>query len=191
MSGAKPKHVCFYSNKCRWSAAFLNELKQTPYLSEVQFICVDQGPDGKRPPLPKWVKQVPTLVIQGEDEPRINGDVMNWLAERKLLDNRRSGGEGGQDAMEVQPWTFGEMGGSFTKSYSLLKGDSEDAPMGNFEFLNGASAFSSKTASDMPEGGMGARGQQQKSRKEALFDQQMESYMKQRSMGMPQPAMRQ
>jgi len=41
----------------------------------------------------------------------------------------------------------------------------------------------------MPGGGLGARGQQ-KSKKEDLFDKQMESYMQQRSSGMPPPVMR-
>lgn len=183
MSSSGQKHVCFYSNRCRWSKAFLEQLKQTPFLNEVQFVCVDPGPDGSRPKLPGWLKQVPTLVVRGEDEPRTNGDVMNWLAERKLLE-----GKPVQD--ELQPWTPGEMGGSFTKSYSLIQGDSQDAPEGNFSYLHGANAMATRTASDMPGGGLGARGQD-KSKKEKLFDSQMEQYMKDRAAGMPPPVMRQ
>jgi hypothetical protein len=38
----------------------------------------------------------------------------------------------------------------------------------------------------MPGGGLGARGQQ-KTKKEDLFDKQMETYMQQRASGMPPP----
>lgn len=181
MSG---QNLCFYSKRCRWSEAFLTQLKATPFIQEFKFICVDPGSDGKRPQLPPQVKQVPTLFIRGEDEPRINGDVMNWLAERKLLETK------GAEPEEVEPYTWGEMGGSFTKNYTMLAND--DAPKGNFEFLNGSVATGTRTASDYPEGGLGARAQNNsKTKKEQLFDSQMENYMRERSMGMPAPVMRQ
>ena len=37
-----------------------------------------------RPQLPSYVKSVPTLMIDGEDKPRTDAQVMNWLAERRL-----------------------------------------------------------------------------------------------------------
>jgi hypothetical protein len=190
MSGAgKALHVCFYSNSCRWSKAFLEALKGTPFITEFQFICVD----GKVKELTQrysFLKKTPTLIIKGEDEPRTDGNVMNWLSERKLLSRPTS--EGGQQAStEPEPWVSGEMGGSLTKGFSFLgANDSNDAPMGNFEFLNGQQAVGTKTASDMPGGGLGARGQQ-KSRKEELFDKQYESYLRSRDQGMNMPPMRQ
>ena len=58
------------------------ELSQTSFKKDFQFISVD-------PPLqqqlPKWLKKVPTLVIQGEDEPRTDSEVMNWLYEKKMM----------------------------------------------------------------------------------------------------------
>lgn len=39
-----------------------------------------------RPQLPAYVKAVPTLMIKGEPEPRVDSQVMNWLAERRLTD---------------------------------------------------------------------------------------------------------
>jgi hypothetical protein len=181
-------NVCFYSTRCRWSDAFIKEIKQTPFVKEVAFVCVDPGADGKRPKLPSWLKQVPTLVVKGEDEPRTNGEVMNWLSERKLLANAGPGAT----AMEPEPWTSGEMGGSLTKGYALIGAAGDTAPIGNFAFLNGADAVATKTASDMPGGGLGARGQGgDKTKKERLFDSQMENYMKERSSGMPPPVMRQ
>ena len=75
------KHMCYYSNKCKWSEAFIKELSNTPYKKEFQFICVDPP---IRQQLPKFLKKVPTLVIQGESEPRVDGEVMNWLYEQRL-----------------------------------------------------------------------------------------------------------
>ena len=84
MSGGK-KHICFYSNSDKWSKAFIEELAGTPWVREFEFICVDPGSTGSRPPLPKWLKQVPTLVINGDEEPvKTDTEVMNWLYERKM-----------------------------------------------------------------------------------------------------------
>ena len=193
-TSGEPIHVCFYSNKCRWSEAFIKAISQTPYKHEVRFICVDTKPDGSRIKLPGWLKKVPTLVIKGEDEPRTDGNVMNWLSERQVMSkpsgqgsaDSGGGGGGGGGGAEPEPWVGGEMGGSYTKGFSFIADD--NGPLGNFEFLNGQNAVASKTASDIPGGGLGARGQ--KSKKEDLFDKQMETYMLQRGSGMPPPVMR-
>ena len=188
-----PQHICFYSNKCRWSAAFITELKNTPFKNEFRFICVDPGQNGQRPQLPGWLKKVPTLVVRGEDEPRTDGDVMNWLAERKLLSSRGNGGAGEGSASaanaEPEPWVGNEMGGSYTKGFSFIADD--QAPSGNFEFLNGQNGPGTRTGSEIPNGGLGARDQPLKSKREALFDKQMEEYMRQRGTGMPGPVIRQ
>lgn len=181
-SSGSPQHVCFYSNKCRWSEAFIKAVAETPFKKEIRFICVDSGPNGQRPQLPGWLKKVPTLVIRGEDEPRTDADVMNWLSEKRLLANRTANPSG---PVEPEPWIGTEMGGSYTKGFSFIgANDTNDAPMGNFEFLNGQGAPGTRTASDIPNGGLGAR-QQSKSKKEDLFDKQMEEYMRQRGSGMP------
>jgi hypothetical protein len=182
-----PQHVCFYSNKCRWSEAFIKSIASTPFKNEVKFICVDPGPNGQRPSLPSWLKKVPTLVVRGEDEPRTDGNVMNWLAERKLL-SKPSGAAAAAAATEPEPWLGNEMGGSYTKGFSFID-DNNDTLRGNFEFLNGQNAPGTRTGSELPAGGLGAR--QQKSKKEQMFDSQMEEYMKQRTMVMPQAQMRQ
>jgi hypothetical protein len=182
-----PQHVCFYSNRCRWSEAFIKEIAGTAFKHEVRFICVDPNSNGERPKLPNWLKKVPTLVVRGEDEPRTDSAVMNWLAEKKLMTQKGSAAAG---PSEPEPWIGGEMGGSYTKGFSFIgSGDTNDAPMGNFEFLNGASGNGTRTASDIPNGGLGARSQ--KSKKEDLFDKQMESYMRERGAGMPQAPLRQ
>ena len=83
MSG--PRNLCFFSARCRHSQNFLEELAKTPYAKEFRFISVDQQ-NGQRPSLPPYVKAVPTLMIDGEREPRTDSMVMNWLSERRLQD---------------------------------------------------------------------------------------------------------
>jgi len=184
-----PQHICFYSNKCRWSEAFIKAIAQSPFKRDVNFICVDAKPDGSRAKLPSWLKKVPTLVIKGEDEPRTDSAVMNWLSEQILM-TKKGGDSSNPASSEPEPWISGEMGSSFTKGFSFIGGnDTNDAPVGNFEFLNGQNASGTKTASDIPGGGLGARGQ--KSKKEEMFDKQMEEYMRQRGNGMPQAPLRQ
>lgn len=97
----KPKHVCFYSKRKieggdSPSLVFLEELSRTPFTSEFQFICVDacgkcQYCASRRPAmcvgkakLPGWLKCVPTLLIDGESDPRIDDEVFNWLSMRKI-----------------------------------------------------------------------------------------------------------
>jgi hypothetical protein len=82
-------HVCYFSKKCRFCQAFFEELSATPFTKEIRFLCVDPAPG--RPPLPAWLKSVPTLVVAGEDSPRVGpAAVNNWLFERKLLNQAQS-----------------------------------------------------------------------------------------------------
>ncbi len=86
--------------RCRFCQAFLEELSRSPYASEFRFVCVDAKPGVGRPPLPPYVKAVPTLMIVGESEPRTDSGVMNWLSERRLLERddavaKRAGPGGG------------------------------------------------------------------------------------------------
>ena len=197
---AQGKHICFYSNKCEWSRAFITELKDTPYKTEFDFICVDPAPN--RPQLPSWLKKVPTLAIRGEAEPRTDGEVMNWLFLRKLKDSdtKRSGGggggggpaAGGAASNDVEAFSMMEMGHKFSDSYSLLEDDTSVEGNGgasfqhSFSFLNGAAAA-------------GQGGHQttltnhdpKRSKKEEMMDKQMEQFMKAREAGMPQRVMRQ
>lgn len=105
MSGA---HLCFYSARCRYSQAFLEELSRTPYAKEFRFICVDAPPGGSRPSLPPYVRAVPTLMIAGEHQPRVDGAVMNWITERRLRERSEAtpalmGGGGARPPMGAAP----------------------------------------------------------------------------------------
>lgn len=79
-------HLCFYSARSRYCSEFLEALAASPYSREFRFINVDAPPGGARPALPPYVRSVPTLMIAGEGEPRIDGRVMDWLMERRLRD---------------------------------------------------------------------------------------------------------
>lgn len=180
-----PIHICFYSNRCEWSKVFISEISKTSYHKDFRFICVDPGPD--RPQLPGWLKQTPTLVISGEAEPRTDGEVMNWLYERKMKDGG-SGGTSGPVSIEPEPYLDMEMGGGFGDSYSFLGEDTSAEGNGgtqvkhNFTYLNGQDAVSTREASAI---------QTKRSNKEKMFDQQYEQMMKSRDSGMPKPFMRQ
>lgn len=193
MSRPAPIHICFYSNRCEWSKAFLTEISQTPYHKEFRFICVDPSPN--RPQLPSWLKQTPTLVVSGESEPKTNSDVMNWLYERKMKDgggqNKGQGGPVG--ATEPEPYMDMEMGGGFGDSYSFLGDDTSAQGNGgmrvshNFTYLNGQNGVGVREASNFQTTNV----DQKRSKKEQLFDQQYEQMMKARDTGMPKPVMRQ
>lgn len=185
MSRPAPIHIIFYSNRCEWSKAFLEEISKTNYHQEFRFICVDPGPN--RPALPSWLKQTPTLVISGEPEPRTNSDVMNWLYERKMKDggNKGSGGgsTAGQGPAEPEPYLDMEMGGGYGDQYSFLgtdtsaQGNGGASMMHNFTFLGGSDAVSTREASSFQT----TNTNEKRSKKEQLLDQQMESYKLERS----------
>ncbi len=192
MSRPAPVHICFYSNRCDWSKAFIEEISKTSYHSLFRFICVDPGPN--RPQLPGWLKQTPTLVISGEPEPRTNSDVTNWLYEQRLKDEGGKGGNGGGGGpSEPEPYLDMEMGGSFGDSYSFIGTDTSAQGNGglsmkhNFTYLQGQDSVGTREASNFQT----TNSNQKRSKKEELLDQQMQQFMKNRDMGMPQRITRQ
>ena len=101
MSG---KHRLFYSTRCRHCQAFMQELARTSYASEFILVCVDPSPS--RPPLPPWLKSVPTMIPAGSSEPLVGpGAVNNWLAARKMgVDERKSGSAALEErSMPIRP----------------------------------------------------------------------------------------
>jgi hypothetical protein len=187
---SQPQNICFYSNKCLWSKAFLEELAQTPWKSSFRFVCVDPMPNGTRPQLPAYIKKVPTLVISGEGEPRTDGEVMNWISEMKLKSG--SGGSSmGQVAKSSEPEAFNWMEQtSFAKGFGYSGLDVDTSAEGNggytmpgaFSFLNGNAAPGDRTGNQLPS----MASVEQKSKKERMMDKQMEDYMRERDKGMPQ-----
>lgn len=179
----------------------MEEIAQTPYYKDFRFICVDPSPT--RPALPSWLKQIPTLVIRGETSPRTDGDVMNWLYEKRIRQGPAPVATGGQtrgqaavaepQASEPEPYLDTEMGGGYGDQYSFLGIDTSATGNGgtsmshNFTFLQGQGAVGTKEASQFQTTSVS----QKRSSKEELLDQQMEQYMKARESGMPQRIARQ
>jgi len=191
MSRPAPVHICFYSNRCDWSKAFIEEISKTPYHALFRFICVDPSPN--RPQLPGWLKQTPTLVISGEPEPRTNSDVTNWLYEQKLKDEGGKGSNGGGGGLEPEPYLDMEMGGGFGDSYSFIGDDTSAQGNGgmnmkhNFTYLQGQDSVGTREASNFQT----TNSNQKRSKKEELLDQQMEQYKANRDVGIPQRVARQ
>jgi hypothetical protein len=194
MSRPAPIHILFYSNRCEWSKAFIEEISKTNYHQELRFICVDPGPN--RPALPSWLKQTPTLVISGEPEPRTNGEVMNWLYERKMKDgggSKGGNGGGGQGPAEPEPYLDMEMGGGYGDQYSFIgtdttaQGDGGLSMMHNFAFLGGSDSVGTREASNFQTTNSNAK----RSKKEELLDQQMQSFLAQRDQGIKKSVARQ
>jgi len=193
----QPNNVCFYSNKCEWSEAFLKELSRTPYKGEFQFVCIDTTP---RAQLPTWLKQVPTLLIREDQEPiKTNSDVMNWLYERKMKETvgqrelpRGPMPAGAANPDEPEAWNMAEMGGKLSESYgNLVEGsgasvDNSSTKNWDFGFLNGGAASGDRSAQGMGDNGMRQEPGRTKSKKEEMFDRQMEAYQKNRDTGLPQ-----
>ena len=208
---SQPRHVCFYSNRCDWSKAFIRELQATPYTNEFKFICVDPSPN--RPKMPSYLKKVPTLVIAGESEPRTDAEVMNWLSQRRMSEkplptqvHRTAPAQAAPSQVnqsspeEPMEWNSMEMGGMGQDPYSFLDQDTSTAGNGgmriqhSFEYLAGASAIGTASAASIGSGGGGGGGGgggQPKSKKEELFDKQMEAYQRERESDMPQMRPRQ
>jgi len=187
----QPPNICFYSNKCDWSEAFIKEISSTPYKAEFQYICVDTTP---RAQLPDWLKQVPTLFIRNDQEPiKTNSEVLNWLYERKMKDTSRGPSNAVTAPVSDEPeaWNISEMGGKLSESYgNLVNGsgaavDNSSSKNFDFGFLNGSAAPGVRTTQDIGSGSAQKEGRS-KSKKEEMFDRQMEAYQKNRDVGLPQ-----
>lgn len=187
-------NICFYSNKCDWSEAFIKELAATPYKTEFQYVCVDTTP---RSQLPEWLKKVPTLLIRGDDPPiKTDSEVLNWLYIRKLKDTQREPArvqkpQGKAPSVEPEAWNVSEMGGKLSESYgNLVEGSGaavENSSSKNFDFgfLNGNAAPGDRTTQGIGGDSMRQEPGRAKSKKEEMFDKQMEAYQQSRDTGLP------
>ena len=203
MNRAQKRHLCFYSNTDKWSKAFIEELsKVQPWFQEFEFICVDRDPSRPPPNLPKWLKQVPTLVINGDQEPiKTDTEVMNWLYERKMKEmpaqKPKAQGQNTQAILNQEPaaWVGSEMGGMGSATYSYIDSDTSsngnggaDFP-GTFTFLNGQSSPGDRQSDVTLSQSLSTQGT--RSKKEMMFDKQLDQYKQQRDFGMPQGPARQ
>jgi len=191
------KNVCFYSNKDKWSKAFIEELSRTPWIKNFEFNCVDADKNGNKPTLPKWLKQVPTLVIQGDESPiKTDTEVMNWLYEKKMKSETSKPPAPVSNTQALldgpQSWLGGEMSGYGDTGYSFVDADMTTAGNGgatipgSFTFLQGFGDKQSDAGLTTAVQNQGTR-----SKREAVFDKQMDMYKQQRDIGIPQGPARQ
>ena len=196
---SQKRNICFYSNKDKWSKAFIEELSKTTWVPEFQFICVDPTPSGQRPNLPKWLKQVPTIVIDGDPNPiKTDTEVMNWLYERKMKEGSSKAPSQASPTQALldgpQSWLGSEMDGYGTTGYSFLDADMSTAGdggatiPGNFAFLNGGASPGERQGNSLAAA---VQTQGTRSKKESMFDQQLDMYKQNRDAGMPRGPMRQ
>ncbi len=209
---AQNKHICFMSPKCQWSMAFLRELEKTPYMNEFNIVDVKTL---TRDQLKGFgVTKVPTLVISDPSDPepmKTDGEVMNWLSLRRLKESNNtprappapgvSTPSAVQSSMpgEPEPFVMGEMGSSGQDPYSFIDQDTSTNGNGgmrimhSYEFLGGQPMMAAGGGGGPPQQtGMGGAGNgQKKSKREELFDKEMERYQRERDAGMPQPRPRQ
>lgn len=195
------RNLCFYSNNDKWSKAFLEELAKTNWASEFQFICVDPG--ANRPNLPKWLKQVPTLVINGDQEPiKTDAEVMNWLYERKMKAAPAQKKETNSSSAAIvngdpESWLGNEMSGMGSARYSFIDSDTSTGGNGGstipgtFGFLNGSASPGDRQSGNAIAGVSGGAGAGTRTKKEHQFDQQLDLYKQNRDSGMKQPPARQ
>ena len=190
----QPTNICYYSNKCQWSKAFITELSKTSWKNEFRFICVDPSPG--RQPLPAWLKKVPSIVVAGEGEPRTDSDVMNWLYEKRMKSGEGQQGAPSAEPGAAEPSAFSMMEQmSFAKGFSYSGIDTDTSSQGTggstmpgaFAFLSGGAAEGDRLSSDIPGGQAAAVSSQRRSKKEEMFDKQMEAYQRDREAGMPRP----
>lgn len=190
---SQPTNICFYSNKCQWSKAFITELARTPWKGDFRFICVDPGPN--RPQLPSWLKKVPTVVISGESEPRTDSDVMNWLYEKRMKEPTTSqNGAPSSSPGSAEPSAFSMFENvSFAKGFGYSGIDVDTSSQGSggttipgaFSFLNGGPDGSISQGGSNQGGPAPPTGSQRRSKKEEMFDKQMEAYQRDRDLNMP------
>ena len=173
-------HLCFYSARCRYSQMFLEEVSKTPFTKEFRFVCVDTEPGRPRPVLPPYVKAVPTLMIQGEATPRTDGNVMNWLSERRLAAGARHA------AASEGPAAF--IGGdSFDDGLALIGEDTGNTNRltGSMASLNDLSSMIAPDSRTIPgaimAGAASAGGGQQSAKSKAMEDA-LERYKASRDM---------
>ena len=192
-----PKNLCFFSARCRHSQNFLEELAKSPFTKEFRFISVDPQPNGARPQLPAYVKAVPTLMIDGEDKPRTDAQVMNWLAERRLRtagSGSSGSGSGSAPAGSDGLLAFSdELAVSGDEGYAFI---GEDAPitkgtmvrmtgsMASVDDLAGLGTPASRAAADR-NGSAGANiGTPRQSEKAKALDDALMAYQQMRDLDM-------
>ena len=130
---------------------------------------------------------------------------MNWLYEKKMKEaatttSKQANTADGTPGGEPSGWNMFEntsfnrsFGYSFNTSDTSTGGDGGAAIPGTFSFLNGGASPGDRTGQDFPGAAATSGGQtgRSRSKKEEMFDKQMEAYQKSREDGIPKGVPRQ
>ena len=190
-------HLCFYSDKCKFSQSFIEEVKRAGYLAEFKFICVDPDASGKRPAIvdkgrvEKWLTAVPTLIIDGETGPRTDAEVFNWLSMKKLQEGRQApispDGRGGSEPVaygnELASGKWSDSYSFFGQQFEVGKGQGFDPIPRNFGQLQEGTG--SITGIGGQTAGQVVAATAQKSKKEMAMDSALERYQQERDKDTP------
>ena len=190
-------HLCFYSEKCRFSQSFIEEVKKAGYLNEFKFICVDPDASGKKSAVvnkaiaEKWLTAVPTLIIDGESGPRKDAEVFNWLSMKKLQDGRSApsnpdGAGGGEPVAYGNELASGKWSDSYSffgQQFEVGKGQGYDPIPRNFGQLQEGTG--SITGIGGQTAGQVVAATAQKSKKEMAMDAALEKFQRERDMDTP------
>ena len=113
---------------------------------------------------------------------------MNWLYEKKMMTQTSNSNQ--ETNSEIDGWSMAEnvsfakgVGYSFNDSDTSVQGNGGSTIPGAFEFLGGANAKGDKSSQDFYPG-KSEQGRT-RSKKEEMFDKQMEEYQRSRENGMP------
>jgi hypothetical protein len=152
---ASSQIVLFFSNHCQHSMTFLNELKRNNIT--ITTVCVDNTP---RHRIPGVVRSVPTLIVAGEEQPRVGEAAFQWLNQQAVSQNQHTPpnhpqhqqhGQG-QPATTVASdtgpvaWQLEEMGNSFSDGYSFIESHTGSSIPKNFSFLEDTAAAAAAAA---------------------------------------------
>jgi len=128
--------------------------------------------------------------LAGDPEPKTDSDVMNWLYEKKMSETNsvKKGGQASAPAGaggEPDAWNVQEQS-SFTKGFGYSGLDVDTSTQGNggmsipgaFSFLSGGAAVGDRSQAGFNASQDSGR---RKSKKEEIFDKQLEMYQNERN----------
>lgn len=174
-------YILYFSEKCKFSMKFINQLKSNEELfKKCQKIEISKA----RGQIPPYVRSVPSLIVTANSKSSllVNKDLFSWLNSKtvsKQSSNQQQGGNG-----QIMDWDPLAMSGcGYSDNFSFINAPQE-ATMKNFSFLEGAQ----QTINCPQEGDNGGRSNEDYSKKQ--INQDFERLMEQRNADMPQPPAR-
>jgi len=140
-------------------------------------------------PVPPFIKTVPTLFNESNNTIISGSDLFNLIKSytEQAPDNvsepepelQQSSGDVDEDGLS--PWSMGEMGRNISSCYSFI--DNENPIQNNFELIGDVPV--SGGIGDLSRPTMSSGGEENKSDKRQMFDNDYEDFIKNRNTGIP------